>query len=75
MGRTSILPKRLQPMLATLTGGPFDDAGGSSKTNMMAFGWSQRLKTVRSRSIADGKVISNNYIEIAKALEGVKPTP
>jgi ATP-dependent DNA ligase len=23
----------------------------------------------------NGKVISNNYIEIAKALEGVKPTP
>jgi bifunctional non-homologous end joining protein LigD len=26
MGRTSSLPKRLQPMLATLTDGPFDDA-------------------------------------------------
>ena len=25
MARTSILPKRLQPMLATLTDGPFDD--------------------------------------------------
>ena len=27
MSRTSTLPKRLQPMLATLTDGPFDDAG------------------------------------------------
>jgi bifunctional non-homologous end joining protein LigD len=27
MSRTSTLPKRLQPMLATLTNGPFDDAG------------------------------------------------
>ena len=25
MASTSILPKRLQPMLATLTDGPFDD--------------------------------------------------
>jgi len=25
MGRTSSLPKRLQPMLATLTDDPFDD--------------------------------------------------
>ena len=27
MSRTSTLPKRLQPMLATLTGAPFDDKG------------------------------------------------
>lgn len=27
MGRTSTLPKRFQPMLATLTGAPFDHAG------------------------------------------------
>ena len=27
MSRTSALPKRLQPMLATLTDSPFDDAG------------------------------------------------
>ena len=27
MSRTSTLPKRLQPMLATLTDAPFDDAG------------------------------------------------
>ena len=27
MSRTSTLPKRLQPMLATLTDAPFDDEG------------------------------------------------
>jgi bifunctional non-homologous end joining protein LigD len=27
MSRTSSLPKRLQPMFATLTEAPFDDAG------------------------------------------------
>ena len=27
MSRTSTLPKRLQPMLATLTDAPFDDKG------------------------------------------------
>ena len=27
MGRASTLPKRLQPMVATLTDGPFDDPG------------------------------------------------
>jgi bifunctional non-homologous end joining protein LigD len=27
MGRTSTLPKRLQPMLATLADGPFDGVG------------------------------------------------
>lgn len=27
MSRVSTLPKRLQPMLATLTDGPFDDPG------------------------------------------------
>lgn len=27
MSRTSTLPKRLQPMLATLTDAPFDDPG------------------------------------------------
>jgi bifunctional non-homologous end joining protein LigD len=38
MSRTSTLPKRLQPMLATLTDAPFDDPGWILRTSTMASG-------------------------------------
>jgi bifunctional non-homologous end joining protein LigD len=73
MARTSTLPKRLQPMLATLTESPFDDAGWVFEDKYDGFRMVAKIEdgkvTLYSRN---GKVISNNYIEVAKALEGVK---
>jgi bifunctional non-homologous end joining protein LigD len=73
MGRTSTLPKRLQPMLATLTDGPFDDADWVFEDKYDGFRMVAKIEdgkvTLYSRN---GKVISNNYIEVAKALEHVK---
>lgn len=73
MGRVSTLPKRLQPMLATLTDGPFDDPGWIFEDKYDGFrmvGKIERGKvTLYSRN---GQVISRNYIEVARALEGVK---
>ena len=73
MARTSTLPKRLQPMLATLTDAPFDDAGWIFEDKYDGFRMVAKIEdgkvTLYSRN---GKIISNNYIEVAKALEGVK---
>ena len=73
MSRTSTLPKRLQPMLATLTDGPFDDAGWVFEDKYDGF---RMVAKIENGSVAlfsrNGKVISHSYIEIAKALEGVK---
>ena len=73
MSRTSTLPKRLQPMLATLTDGPFDDAGWVFEDKYDGFRMVAKIDggkvTLYSRN---GKIISHNYIEVAKALEGVR---
>ena len=73
MARTSTLPKRLQPMLATLTDAPFDDAGWIFEDKYDGFRMVAKIEdgkvTLYSRN---GKIISDNYIEVAKALEGVK---
>jgi bifunctional non-homologous end joining protein LigD len=73
MSRTSTLPKRLQPMLATLTDGPFDDAGWVFEDKYDGFRMVAEIEdgkvTLYSRN---GKIISHSYIEVAKALEGVK---
>jgi bifunctional non-homologous end joining protein LigD len=73
MARVQNLPKRLQPMLATLTGGPFDDKGWVFEDKYDGFRMVAATKggsvTLYSRN---GKIISNSYIEVAKALEGVK---
>jgi bifunctional non-homologous end joining protein LigD len=73
MSRTSTLPKRLQPMLATLTDAPFDDAGWIFEDKFDGFRMVARAQggkvTLYSRN---GKIISHSYIEVAKALEGVK---
>jgi len=72
MSRTSTLPKRLQPMLATLTDAPFDDAGWVFEDKYDGFRMVAKTEggkvTLYSRN---GKIISHNYIEVAKALEGV----
>jgi bifunctional non-homologous end joining protein LigD len=73
MSRTSTLPKRLQPMLATLTDGPFDDAGWVFEDKYDGFRMVAKIEdgkvVLYSRN---GKVISHSYIEVARALEGVK---
>src|SRR6478672_9290506 len=73
MSRTSTLPKRLQPMLATLTDGPFDDPNWVFEDKYDGFRMVAKIEaskvTLYSRN---GKDISHSYIAIAKALEGVK---
>jgi bifunctional non-homologous end joining protein LigD len=73
MGRASTLPKKLQPMLATLTDGPFDDPGWIFEDKYDGFRMVAKIEggkvTLYSRN---GQIISRNYIEVARALEGVR---
>ena len=73
MSRTTTLPKRLQPMLATLTDAPFDNAGWVFEDKYDGFRMVAKTEggrvTLYSRN---GKIMSHSYIEVAKALEGVK---
>jgi bifunctional non-homologous end joining protein LigD len=73
MGRASTLPKRLQPMLATLADGPFDDPGWIFEDKYDGFRMVAKIEsgkvTLYSRN---GQVISHNYIEVARALEGFR---
>src|ERR1700756_4297977 len=73
MSRKSTLPKRLQPMLATLTDAPFDHPGWVFEDKHDGF---RMIAEIRKGKVAlysrNGKIISRNYIEVAKALEGVE---
>src|SRR6185437_16223864 len=73
MSRISSLPKRLQPMLATLTDAPFDDPGWVFEGKYDGF---RMVAEIRRGKVAlysrNGKIISRSYMEVAKALEGVK---
>jgi bifunctional non-homologous end joining protein LigD len=73
MSRTSTLPKRLQPMLATLTDIPFDDPNWIFEDKFDGF---RMVAETRNGKVAlysrNGKIISRSYIEVAKALEGVR---
>ena len=73
MRRISTLPKRLQPMLATLTDGPFDDAGWIFEDKYDGF---RMVAEIKGRKVSlysrNGKIISGSYIEVARALEDVK---
>jgi ATP-dependent DNA ligase len=73
MSRTSTLPKSLQPMLATLTDAPFDDTGWVFEDKYDGF---RMIAEIRRGKVAlysrNCKIISRSYIEVAKALEGVK---
>jgi bifunctional non-homologous end joining protein LigD len=64
---------RLRPMLATLTDAPFDDAGWVFEDKYDGFRMVAKTEggevTLYSRN---GKIISHSYIEVARALEGVK---
>src|ERR1700749_2735997 len=73
MSRASTLPKRLQPMLATLTDAPFDDPGWVFEDKYDGF---RMIAEIKNGKVAlysrNGKIISRSYIEVAKALEGVE---
>jgi len=73
VARTSKLPKRLQPMLATLTEGPFDDNDWIFEDKYDGF---RMVATIEGGEVAlysrNGKIVSHNYSEVAKALEGMK---
>src|SRR6478752_4796508 len=73
VARMSTLPKRLQPMLATLTDAPFDDKGWIFEDKYDGF---RMVATTQGGKVTlysrNGKIISQSYVEIAKALEGVK---
>src|ERR1700761_7455300 len=73
MSRTSTLPKRLQPMLATLTDAPFNDPGWIFEGKFDGF---RMVAEIRSGKVAlysrNGKIISRSYIEVAEALEEIK---
>src|SRR5262245_11890020 len=73
MTRVSKLPKRLQPMLATLTDAPFDDPDWVFETKWDGFRMVACLErgkvTLYSRN---GKIISDSYRPVAEALERLK---
>src|SRR6201997_2554249 len=73
MSRTSTLPKRLQPMLATLTDAPFDDPDWAFEDKYDGF---RMIAEIKNGTVAlysrNGKIISRSYIEVAKALESVE---
>jgi bifunctional non-homologous end joining protein LigD len=73
MARISTLPKPLQPMLATLTDAPFDDKSWIFEDKYDGFRMLAKIArgkvTLYSRN---GKILSHSYIDVAKALEGVK---
>jgi bifunctional non-homologous end joining protein LigD len=73
MPRETKLPERLQPMLATLTDAPFDDPGWVFESKWDGFRMVTCIEdgrvTLYSRN---GKIISESYRQVAKALEKVK---
>ncbi|MBB4263585.1 bifunctional non-homologous end joining protein LigD [Bradyrhizobium sp. CIR3A] len=67
------MPLRLQPMLATLTDSPFDDPNWVFEDKFDGFRMVAEIRGGRvSLYSRNGKIISHSYVEVAKALEGVK---
>ena len=73
MARLSTLPKRLQPMLATLTDAPFDDPQWVFEDKYDGFRMVASIEggkvTLYSRN---GKIVSDSYKDVTRALERVK---
>ena len=65
MGRTSTLPKRLQPMLATLTDASFEDAGWVFEDKYDGF---RMVAEIKGGSVAlysrNGKVINPSKVNM-----------
>jgi bifunctional non-homologous end joining protein LigD len=63
----------MQPMLATLTDSPFDDPNWVFEDKFDGF---RMVSEIRGGRVVlysrNGKIISHSYVEVAKALEGVK---
>lgn len=73
MARVSTLPKRLQPMLATLTDAPFDDPQWIFEDKYDGF---RMVATIQTGKVTlysrNGKIVTENYQDIARALQRVK---
>jgi bifunctional non-homologous end joining protein LigD len=73
VARTSTLPAKLRPMLATLTDAPFDDKDWIFETKYDGFRMVANIEcgkvTLYSRN---GKILTRHYSEVAKALQGTK---
>src|SRR5947207_8405743 len=73
LARTSTLPKRLQPMLATLTHSAFDHKDWIFEDKYDGF---RMVATIEGGEVMlysrNGKIITDNYIEVATALQRVK---
>src|SRR4030081_4168169 len=68
MSRTSTLPERLQPMLATLTDARFDATGWVFEDKYDGF---RMIAEIRRGKVAlysrNGNIISHSYIEVSKS--------
>ena len=61
-------------MLATLTDAPFDDPDWVFEDKLDGFRMVAEIRRGRVAPYSrNGKIISHSYVEVAKALEGVKP--
>jgi bifunctional non-homologous end joining protein LigD len=73
MAREQKLPKRLQPMLATLTDAPFDDPGWVFETKWDGF---RMIAVIEAGHVAlcsrNGKIVSDKYRAVAQVLGRVK---
>jgi bifunctional non-homologous end joining protein LigD len=73
MPRETKLPKRLQPMLATLTDAPFDDPGWVFETKWDGF---RMVSCIERGSVTlysrNGKIVSDSYRRVAQALERIE---
>jgi len=73
VARVSTLPKKLQPMLATLTDAPFDDKDWIFEDKYDGFRMVAKIQSGRVTLYSrNGKFISHSYVEVAQALEAVK---
>ena len=73
MPRVSKLPKWLQPILATLTDAPFDDPAWVFEAKWDGFRMVVTIERGKVKLYSrNGKIISDSYLPVAKALEKVK---
>jgi bifunctional non-homologous end joining protein LigD len=73
MTRVSTLPKRLQPMLATLTDAPFDEKGWIFEDKYDGFRMVAKVKDGKAALYSrNGTNVTHNYSDVACALEQLK---
>src|SRR5688572_3812247 len=73
MGRPQRLPRRLQPMLATLVDRPFDDKAWVFETKWDGF---RTIADIKRRKVVlysrNGQVVTGRYAAVAEALQGIR---